>query len=86
MFENEYEFVKSYIDDKGVNECTVSEIIRDNNLLGFDWDKVIKASIKYLGSLNLSDDVKEDFLDYLVFNSIHNLYINTYENEIIPTL
>lgn len=62
MFENEYEFVKHYIDTSGVNECTAIDMACDIDINGFPYFKVVDAVNEYLDSLKVDESDREEFL------------------------
>ena len=62
MFENEYEFVKSYIDSNGVNESTAIDMALDIDFNYLSYDNVYEEAKKYLSQLDLDEDDIEEFL------------------------
>lgn len=62
MFENEYEFVKSYIDSNGVNISTAVDMAYDIDFNYLSYDNVYEEVKKYMSQLDLDEDDIEEFL------------------------
>lgn len=62
MFENEYEFVKSYIDSNGVNTSTAVDMACDIDFNYLSYDNVYEEAKKYMSQLDLDEDDIEEFL------------------------
>lgn len=62
MFENEYEFVKSYFDKWGINIDAAVAIGSSIDHYGFPYFKVVDAVNEHLDSLKVDEEDREEFL------------------------
>lgn len=62
MFENEYEFVKHYIDNYGVNESNAVDMACDIDINYLSYEKVYEEANDYMHSLGVDERDIEDFL------------------------
>lgn len=62
MFENEYEFVKSYIDGNGVNTYTAVDMASDIDFNYLSYGKVYEEAREYMVQLGVDEDDMEEFL------------------------